>query len=226
MQAKNLFKSVSVALATATLATAAWAAPVVYVESVDPATGVGTGDLPTSAQTAAAGIGELQIQGSFLDGTGGYQPTLVDLYEFSITYAGRYFFNTIGSEVFDTRLFLFDGAGNGLVWNNDYTDPATSTWSALDAFLDVGNYFIGVSLGDMDPVDGAPISIFDTLGNGGGALSGSGALAGWTDFNGGAVFDASRYVINAYVPTPGALSLALAALGLMAGVSTRRRRAV
>ena len=126
----------------------------------------------------------------------------------------------------DTRLFLFDSAGNGLVWNNDYTDPATSGWSALDSFLDVGNYFIGVSFGDMDPVDGATMSIFETaFPNGGGALSGSGALAGWTNFNPEFFFDRSSYVINAYIPTPSALTLALAALGLMAGVSSRRRAA-
>jgi hypothetical protein len=128
--------------------------------------------------------------------------------------------------VADTRLFLFDSAGNGLVWNNDYTDPATSGWSALDSFLDVGNYFIGVSFGDMDPVDGATMSIFETaFPNGGGALSGSGALAGWTNFNPEFFFDRSSYVINAYIPTPSALTLALAALGLMAGVSSRRRAA-
>ncbi|MCA3240624.1 MAG: hypothetical protein ING89_04945 [Rubrivivax sp.] len=220
MQAKSLFKSVSVALATATLAVAAWASPVVYVE-----TPTGTGDLPGTAETAAASIGELQIQGTFLDGNGGNPRNLVDLYGFSITNAGRYFFNTIGSEVADTRLFLFDSAGNGLVWNNDYTDPATSTLSALDSFLDVGSYFIGVSFGDMDPFDGATMSIFDTLGSGGGALSGSGALAGWTNFNPDLLFDRSSYVINAYIPTPSALALALAALGLMAGVSARRRAA-
>lgn len=223
MQAKSLFKSVSVALATATLATAAWAAPVVWVE-----TPAGTGDLPGTAQIAApAGFGELRIEGSFLDASGGNPANLVDLYGFSVTKAGRYFFNTFGSEVADTRLFLFDDAGNGLVWNNDYTDPAVSTWSALDAILDIGNYFIGVSFGDMDPIDVASMSIFDTVGNGGGALSGSGSLDDWINFNGDSLlFDRSSYVINAYVPTPGALSLALAALGLMASLSARRRRSV
>jgi hypothetical protein len=40
------------------------------------------------------------------------------------------------------------------------------------------------------------------------------------------LFDRTDYVINGYVPAPGALGLALAALGLMAGVSARTRRSV
>ena len=218
MKSHPLFKSASVALAAAVLSSAAWAAPVVFTET-------NTGNLTSTAEIAApAGFGELQIRGKFADGSGGFDPNLVDLYGFSITNAGRYFFNTVGSDVVDTQLFLFDSAGNGLAWNNDLSTTPVDTWSALDAFLDVGNYFIGVSVFGLDPFDDAFESIFDTLGNGGAALAGTGALAGWDDFSGATIFDRVDYVITAYVPTPGALSLALAALGLMAGVSARARR--
>lgn len=218
MKSNPLFKSASVALAAAVLSSAAWAAPVVYTE-------VDTGSLTGTAENAApTGFGELQIRGKFADGTGGLPVNLVDLYGFSITNAGRYFFNTVGSDVVDTQLFLFDSAGNGLAWNNDLSTTPVETWSALDAFLDVGNYFIGVSIFGLDPFDVADLSIFDTLGNGGGPEAGTGALAGWNDFSGATTFDRVDYVITAYVPTPGALSLALAALGLMAGVSARARR--
>ena len=219
MQAKSLFKSVSVALATATLATAAWASPVIHIET-------GTGDLPGTAEIAApSGFGELRIEGNFLDASGGLDTNLVDLYGFSITNAGRYFFNTFGSGVEDTQLFLFDSGGMGLAWNNDASLDPVDTWSALDAFLDVGNYFIAVTWFGMDPVDDLGQSIFDTLGNAGGPIAGTGVLSDWADFSGVSLFDRGDYVISGYLPTPIALALALAALGLMAGVSTRRRRA-
>jgi hypothetical protein len=219
MQAKSLFKSVSVALATATLAAAAWAAPVVHIET-------GTGDLPGTAEIAApAGFGELRIEGSFLEATGGFPANLVDLYGFSITHAGRYFFNTFGSAVEDTQLFLFDATGNGLAWNNDASESPVNTWSALDAALGVGDYFIAVTWFGMDPIDGLGQSIFDTLGNAGGPIAGTGPLSGWADFAGAGLIDRADYVITGYVPTPSALALALAALGLMAGVSARRRAA-
>ena len=218
MQAKSLFKSVSVALATATLATAAWASPVVHIET-------GAGDLPGTAEIAApAGFADLRIEGSFLDSSGGNPLNLADLYGFSITQAGRYFFNTFGSGVADTQLFLFDATGNGLAWNNDASESPVDTWSALDAALDVGNYFIAVTWFGMDPVDDAGLSIFDTLANAGGPIAGTGVLTTWADFSGVTLFDRGDYVITGYLPTPSALALALAALGLMAGVSARSRR--
>lgn len=218
MKTNPISKIASIALAAALASSAAYAAPVVYVE-------VDSGSLTTSAEVAASGgFGELQIRGRFVDGTGGFTPNLVDLFGFSITTAGRYFFDTAGSDVVDTQLFLFDAAGNGLTWNNDRSTAPVDTWSALDAFLDAGNYFIGVSMFGLDPFDDLSNSIFDTLGNGGGAIAGTGALSGWNDFSGVSLFDRTDYVINGYVPAPGALGLALAALGLMAGVSARTRR--
>lgn len=211
-------KIASIALAATLAASAAWASPVVYVE-------VDSGALPASAEAAApTGFGELTIRGSFIDASGGFAPNVVDLFGIAITNAGRYFFNTSGSDVADTQLFLFDAAGKGVVWNNDRSVAPVDTWSAFDAYLDVGNYFIGVSLFGLDPFDDVGNSIFDTLGNGGGAIAGTGTLSGWNDFSGATLFDRTDYTITGYVPAPGALGLALAALGLMAGVSTRTRR--
>ncbi len=219
MQAKNLIQSLSVAVAAATVATATWAAPTVFTETA-------TGSLAGTAEVAAAsGFDQLRIEGRFTDATGGFDTNLVDLYKLNITTAGTYFFNTTGSAVADTQLFLFDAAGKGLVWNNDISTAPVDTWSALVAMLDVGTYFIGVSWFGMDPFDGTNTSIFDTLLNEGGPVAGTGALAGWNDFSGASLFDTGDYAITAYVPAPGALGLALAALGLMAGVSSRRRAA-
>ncbi|MCZ8112320.1 MAG: hypothetical protein ACK5Y8_04215 [Betaproteobacteria bacterium] len=220
MKTNPISKIASLALAAALASPAAYAAPVVYVE-----TDTGTGSLPGGAEDAASsGFGELRIRGSFVDATGGFAPNVVDLFGFTITTAGRYFFDTAGSDVADTQLFLFDAAGKGLTWNNDRSTAPVDTWSALDAYLDIGNYFIAVSMFGLDPFDDLANSIFDTLGNGGGANAGTGALSGWNDFSGASVFDRTNYVVTAYVPAPGALGLALAALGLMAGVSARTRR--
>jgi hypothetical protein len=195
------------------LSAAAWAAPTTYTE-------VNTGDLPGSAEdTAAAAQFGLTILGNLTDGRGGNAPNLVDMFKFSVGLAGNYFFNTFGSAIADTQLFLFDSAGNGIHWNQDAAPG--NTLSAFSTLLGIGDYYIAVSFQGMDPDDGAG-SIFDTLGNGGAAQAGSGAISSWTDFNGSTIWDVSAYTINAYVPEPGALALSLAALGLMAGFSRRR----
>ncbi|MFN9746387.1 MAG: hypothetical protein ACK57B_12160 [Betaproteobacteria bacterium] len=218
MKTSPLFKIASIALAATLATSAAWASPVVYVEA-------DTGALPASAEAAApGGFGALTIRGSFIDASGGFAPNVVDLFSIAITNAGRYFFDTSGSDVADTQLFLFDAMGKGVVWNNDRSVAPADTWSAFDAHLGAGNYFIAVSLFGLDPFDDVGTSIFDTLGNGGGATAGTGMLSGWNDFSGATLFDRTNYTITAYVPAPGAFGLALAALGLMAGVSTRTRR--
>jgi hypothetical protein len=214
-------KIASIALAATLATSAAWASPVVYVEA-------DTGALPASAEAAApGGFGELTIRGSFIDASGAFAPNVVDLFAIAITNAGRYFFDTSGSDVADTQLFLFDAMGKGVVWNNDRSVAPADTWSAFDAYLGAGNYFIAVSLFGLDPFDDVGNSIFDTLGNGGGSIAGTGTLSGWNDFSGATLFDRADYMITGYVlavPAPGAFGLALAALGLMAGVSTRTRR--
>jgi hypothetical protein len=188
-----------------------------------------TGSLPATAEVAApAGFDELLIRGQFTDGKGSQGLNLVDLFQINITNAGHYFFNTFDSEVADTQLFLFDSTGKGLVWNNDATLTPVNTLSALDAQLEAGTYYLAVSWIGMVPLDGSMTSIFDTLGNGGGPLGGSGALASWADFSGAGQFDSKFYFINGYVsavPEPAALGLMLAGLALIGRATTRRRTA-
>jgi hypothetical protein len=211
----NLIPTLFVALSAAALGSAAAAN--------------NTGSLPATAEVAApAGFDELVIRGQFTDGTGSQGLNLVDLFQINITNAGHYFFNTFGSEVADTQLFLFDSTGKGLVWNNDATLTPVNTLSALDAQLEAGTYYLAVSWIGMVPLDGSMTSIFDTLGNGGGPLGGSGALASWADFSGAGQFDSKFYFINGYVsvvPEPAALGLMLAGLALIGRAATRRRTA-
>jgi hypothetical protein len=104
MRTMNLIPTLFVALGAASLGSAAAAnttSPVSYTEK-------GTGNLPGTAEVAApAGFDQLLITGLFTDATGGFATNLVDLFQINITNAGHYFFDTFGSEVADTQLFLF-----------------------------------------------------------------------------------------------------------------------
>ena len=225
MRTMNLIPTLFVALSAAALGSAAAANTTSFVGYTEN----NTGSLPATAEVAApAGFDGLLIRGQFTDGTGNQDLNLVDLFQINITNAGHYFFDTFGSEVADTQLFLFDSAGKGLVWNNDATLTPVNTLSALDAQLEAGTYYLAVSWIGMVPLDGSMTSIFDTLGNGGGPLEGTGALAGWADRSGAGQFDSKFYFINGYVsavPEPAALGLMLAGLALIGRATTRRRTA-
>lgn len=218
MQAKQIFKPLAQAIAIASLTSSALAAPVIFNESAG-----GTGDLMASAEAAGDASGGLTINGNLLDGRSSFVPNLVDLFSFTVTAAGHYLINSFGSDIADPSLFLFDGSGNGIFWNNDASLAPADTQSAFSTDLAAGSYFIALSWFGMDADDGAG-SIFDTLGNEGAALPGTGALAAWNDFSGLTLWDLTAYNINISlrVPEPGALALSLAALGLMAGAMRRR----
>lgn len=206
------------AMAAALVSASALAAPTVYTEGV-----LGTGALPVAAADVGAAEGGLKISGRLTDGKGGNTPNLVDMYKFNVGYAGTYFFNTQGTSIVDTQLFLFDSSGKGLAWNNDIDLAGGNTQSAFSTFLGLGEYYIALSFWGVDPEDDVPMALFDTINtNDGPANAGAGTVANWADFYGGTLWDIDDYTINAYVPEPGALALSLAALALMAGVSRRR----
>lgn len=223
MQAKQLFQPLTrllaLGLTAAVFSTAALAAPITFYESG----GAGTGNLPGATDVVTAGGAEsgITIFGNLIDGRGGYAPNLVDMFKFSVGYAGRYFFDTFGSAIPDTQLFLFDSLGNGLYWNNDASVTPSNTLSAFSIDLGLGDYYIAVSFFGMDADDGAG-SIFDTTGNEGAAQSGASFVTAWNDFSGLSTWDTTAYTINIRVPEPGALALSVLALGLMAGFSRRR----
>ncbi len=206
------------AMAAALVSASALAAPTVYTEGLP-----GTGALPAAADYVGAADSGLKISGRLTDGKGGNTPNVVDMYKFSVGYSGTYFFNTQGTSIVDTQLFLFDSSGKGLAWNNDVDLANGNMQSAFSTFLGLGDYYIALSFWGVDPEDEFATPVFDTLGtNDGPANAAAGAVDNWWDTYGGTLWDIDDYTINAYVPEPGALALSLAALALMAGVSRRR----
>ncbi len=145
---------------------------------------------------------------------------------------------------FDTRLWLFDLNGNGVVANDDYPATAapftsmisdTTTFANLisnDGFIDpnVGTvvagqkYILIISGYSNDPADAAGTDMFN-LGLDFNGLFGpdpaAGAFAGWDNtLPASGSYTIAFKNVNFGVPTPGALSV----LGLGGLMAARRRR--
>jgi hypothetical protein len=104
------------------------------------------GDLPGTAQ-ACTGDGPLtQIVGSL--GTGD-----VDVYQIHVCDPANFSATTVGGAYFDTRLYLFDSAGNGVSFNDE--EPGDTSQSVLSsAFVaSEGVYYLAISAGGKFPVD-------------------------------------------------------------------------
>jgi hypothetical protein len=219
MNSSNLFKRIVLAAAALTFAMGVHAGPTVFNEPAPP----GTGDLLGTALDAGSASSGLVINGNLLDGRGGQTPNASDLYKFSVGYAGRYHFTSVGSSVPDLQLFLFNSTGLGLFFSNLTGGSITQGSFTIDN-LGIGDYYIGVSFFGVDPFDTANKAIFDTLGATRGSGMG-GALDSWLNASAsnqpGDQWDISGYRVSISVPEPGALSLALLALVLM-GAARRR----
>jgi hypothetical protein len=133
--------------------------------------------------------------------------------------------------IFDTQLFLFDAAGQGLAYNDDI---AVIDFLSFISFTPeaTGRYYLGISGAGFNPQDGAapPNFIyasdpFDPTARPG--PSSAGPLAAWAAVD-GSFRDAGAYRIElsgaAPVPEPG--SLVLIACGFVALVVAVRRRSM
>ncbi len=172
------------------------------------------GDLPATAQLTQ-GFGALTlITGSLLDDVDMYAIIIDDHANFSAintAYTGS-----------DTQLFLFDSAGMGVVFNDDFT----GLLAGLDGTHVVadGLYYLAIGDYDCDALnpggldiwhDGSPYS-------GQYAPDGPGApgpVASWNYGVGSGDYEITLTGATFAVPAPGALAL----LGL-AGLVSRRRR--
>jgi len=132
------------------------AAIALLLATASPASAQGTvpengdaGDVPATAQVIPGEVDEITGTLALLDQQDLYQLCLAPGQTFSAT--------TVGSDIADTQLFLFDSTGRGVVANDD---NATSLQSTLPAGLSLnptngGIYYLGVSSFDADPMSPA-----------------------------------------------------------------------
>jgi hypothetical protein len=130
-----------------------------------------------------------------------------------------------GDPLKDSQLFLFDGAGNGIVGNDD--QARGNLLSKITTTLMAGDYYLGISAWDYDPINAAGKFIFRNNQVGDQGLRPvSSLLANWairdekSDPTGG-LYKIALTTERTPVPTP-ALLPGLAALGFGA---IRKRKA-
>jgi len=107
------------------------------------------GSVPATAQVIPGEVDEITGTLAVLDQE--------DLYRVCLAPGATFSATTVGSEIADTQLFLFDATGRGVVANDD---NATSLQSTLPAGLSLnptsgGIYYLGVSSFDADPLSAA-----------------------------------------------------------------------
>ncbi len=112
------------------------------------------GSVPSTAQVIPGPVDEITGTLATLDQE--------DLYRVCLAGGQTFSASTVGSEIADTQLFLFDASGRGVFANDD---NATSLQSTLPAGISLaptqgGIYYLGVSSFDADPVSSAG-PIFD-----------------------------------------------------------------
>jgi len=161
-----------------------------------------------------------------------FAPYDADIYSFVVTTIGPprpVYISTFpgttpytGGGTLDTMLQLYDGAGKGIVANDDII-TGYNTDSYLTALLPAGTYYLAISGFQYLPQDVFNRSIFPLM-NGSG-LAPSDPLAGplhhFTQLNDQGL-TAGPYEINVLVPEPGTL-LALA-VGLLGAAAWSRRK--
>ncbi len=127
---KTLFLSLIMTLML--VASSAFAA--IYYESGD------VGQLLPSAQTLPGGTTEVR---GYVSGND------ADLYRFYWG-GGNFYINSVGYDDYDSQLFLFNSAGQGVQGNDDGIAIAGPAYLQLTD-LPAGVYYVGVSMFDNDP---------------------------------------------------------------------------
>jgi hypothetical protein len=206
-------------------------AALAFVTGVSPQTHLEVGDagqLPATAQATDSGSGSLA---SIVGATSGAD--LVDMYQINIRDFQNFQAGTGaagGSATFDTQLWLFDSAGNGVLANDDcalgcglqsHIQGPTPIPAEAGGLTANGNYYIAVSGFNNDPTSaGGAIftqTAFTDLSGPDGPGGGS-PIAGWG--GGGAFGSYTIGLVGAnFVPEPA--TLGLVALG---GLAVLRRR--
>ncbi len=169
-----------------------------------------------------------ETKGSKIDAIVGSFGTVSDADLYCVRINGAYDIHTAfnPSTTQDTQLFLFDKYGHGIQANDDFYGLQSHLFGTLPA----GEYILGISTFDNDPMDASAHLIFPSYPYNGvyGPNAGVGPLA---FFNGNtSVTPGSGYQIHTTgiagcdVPEPGSIAFAVLSAGSVVGLIARRRK--
>jgi hypothetical protein len=144
---------------------------------------------------------------------------------------------SLGTNNFNTQLFLFDSTGRGVFGNDDSpTGGQTSTLPAGSSFMSgrsAGLYYLLIDGGGRYPADSSSQLIFPNFTDGSTAANsvvgptGPGGANPFTQYNGNSS-EGGNYSIALtgaqFVPEPSSIVLALAGAGLLCAWNRRRTR--
>jgi hypothetical protein len=107
-----------------------------------------------------------------------------DLYRIAICDAAHFSATTIAGTYLDTALYLFDGNGQGVAFNDDESGPTSQSLLTSALLAAPGNYYLAVAPHGRQPLDSAGRPIWQaepaTAERGPDGSGAAGLLAQWT----------------------------------------------
>jgi subtilisin-like proprotein convertase family protein len=110
----------------------------------------------TEQEDAGALLGSAQVtvgHGALRMITGSLETGDTDLYQIEICDPANFSATTVGGAYFDTRLFLFDSAGNGVAFNDEEPGPTSQSVLSSTFVPSDGIYYLAVTASGRTAVD-------------------------------------------------------------------------